>query len=501
MRFILILILILSSCTLTTKKRTTQEVFSTEKIHWYQYYQIIKISKNNYNNFINLIEQKSIEIKKVHVDSSYVYFKISHYDYHNLKQENLSIETVQDFPFIWWDNDLTLRKNSLKTMIEGYKDYESITKIIFFLKEKYPQWIRIKELGKSYNNKSIYLVHLTNHQNNNPYKIPVYFNALHHGNELLTIEYILDMIFLLLGESNIDINQLNSLQQNSLKAIPLQEREVILNNLDIFIIPVVNPDGLDNFWYKSIHKGRKNYRNVDLNRNYPIYWNSSSLEASSSLVESYKFRGFSPGSEKEVQYIMNFLKNDSCNFAISYHTYANKILIPYTIEHLWNPIPDRALYFAKKILQNSFSYRTKNYELARKLYAVDGTDQDWIYNRTGCIAYIVEGSMNLPEYSVAKYSIIGLRPIWYNLLKIALEEPRIELEFFDNKNQPIKPDITINNYYIFEKESFSFYKNRWIFYLGPNKKLDITIKYKNIEKNLQWECLDICREKIYLTNI
>ncbi len=500
MRFILISILIFSNCLLTTKKKTSQKVFITEKIHWYQYYRIIKISKNNYNNFIKFTEQKSIKIKEVHKDSHFVYFKISDYHYHNLRQENFLLETLQDFPFIWWDNELTLRKNDVKTMIEGYKDYESITKIIFFLKDKYPQWIRISELGKSYNNKSIYLVHLTNHQNNNIYKIPLYFNALHHGNELLTIEFILDMIYLLLGENYIDINPLN-IEENTLKVISLQEREAILNNLDIFIIPIVNPDGLDNFWYNSIQKGRKNHRNVDLNRNYPIYWSSSSIEASSSQVESYKFRGFSAGSEKEIQYIMNFLKNNPCSFAISYHTYANKILIPYTIEHLWNPIPDRALYFANKILQNGFSYRTNNYELARKLYAVDGTDQDWIYNNTGCIAYIVEGSMNLPIYSVAKYSIIGLRPIWYNLLKIALEEPRIELEFYDKKNQPIKPDITINNYYTFEKESFSFYNNRWIFYLGPNKKLDITIKYKNIKKNLQRECFNICREKIYLTNI
>ena len=69
MRFILISILIFSNCLLTTKEKTSQKVFLTEKIHWYQYYHIIKISKNNYNNFIKLIEQKNIEIKEVHQDS------------------------------------------------------------------------------------------------------------------------------------------------------------------------------------------------------------------------------------------------------------------------------------------------------------------------------------------------------------------------------------------------------------------------------------------------
>ncbi|GIX40842.1 MAG: hypothetical protein KatS3mg129_0575 [Leptospiraceae bacterium] len=507
MKYSIFFLISFISCTIffsikQEKKYSDLLPFYTEKIHWNQYYYIIKIPKYNQRYIEDYGNKNHIFLKNVHSDYLYLYYKIPTKYLNSIKKTFSFVEVVNDFPFIWWDNDLNERKlNSLPILLNGYKDYEAIIRILQNLQKKYPDYIKLIELGKTYQNKTIYLIHLTNHKKKDLIKIPLYFNALHHGNELLTIEYILDMIFLLLGETYIDIpmpEQFNKYNLKILTSIPEEKRKKYLNAFDIFIIPIVNPDGLENFWYKSIHQGRKNSRSVDLNRNYPFFWNSFSFDASSSNIESYKFRGYFRGSEKETQIIMDFINKNPCSFSISYHTFAKKILVPYTIDYLWNPIPDRAYYFAKKLIQNSYSFRKENYKLARKLYSVDGTDQDWIYNKTGCIAYIVEGSMNIPDFSIAKYSIIGIRNVWYNLLDLALKGRRIELEFY-YFNQPVEPNIKILNYYYFEKESFLFYRNRWIFYLGPLEKIKINVEYKNISKNYTIICRHICREKIHLT--
>lgn len=502
-KFIFILMILIFSCcnSINNLKNPNKFNFYTERIHWFNYYQIVKIEKIKENFLKEFCKKHSIPFIMVHKDDFYIYLKIPENKLKILQNQFADLTTIKDFPFIWWDSDLKNRKNSfLRNMINGYKDYEAVLQILNYLKSKYPDYIKIQELGKSYKNKSIFLIHLTNHKNSHPYKIPIYFNAAHHGNEILTIEYILDMIFLLLGENYIDLPEsLKNFQGNLLIQIPEEIRNQILNSLDIFIIPIVNPDGLENFWYKSIIEGRKNARKVDLNRNYPFNWKSSSFNASSSEIESYNYRGIYGSSEKEIQYIINFLKQNPCSFGISYHTYAKKVLVPYTIDFVWNPIPDRAYYFAKKLLNDSYSFRREPYLLTRKLYSVDGTDQDWIYNEIGCIAYIVEGSMNTPIFPIAKYSIVGIRNIWYNLLNIAMKENRIEIEFYYN-NQFVKPEIEILNYKFFEKEQFYFYHNRWIFYLGPIKELIIKTKFHQIEKIFHFYCISsICREKIYLT--
>ncbi len=487
------------SCNNFVKKNyDTLPIF--DKIHWYHYFQILEIPNSFLIKLENYCNKKNIFCEQVNQSQLYSYYKIATNDVNSVLKEIPNIKTKNDFPFIWWDSNLNLRKNyGIKEIMNGYKDYFAIQSIINYLQKKYPDYIRISTLGKSYQNRDIILIHLTNHKNQNQSKIPLYFNALHHGNELLTIEYVLDMLFLLLGETYIEI-PLNYNKKNLLFFIQEEERKNFLNAFDIYLIPIVNPDGLENFWYKSIVSGRKNARNVDLNRNYPFYWNSNVYFASSFDEKAYNFKGKNGGSEKEIQYILNFLLENPCSFSISYHTYANKILFPYTIDHVWNPVPDRAYYFGKMILKDAYSFRKKNYILSRKLYSVDGTDQDWIFNQTGCIAFLVEGSMNLPVYDVAKWSILGIRRIWYNLLNIARTEKRIELEFYEY-NQIVKPKIKILNVKFFENEQILFYKNRWIFYLGPLDKLQLNIEYKNINKNIELKCSNICKEKIYLTKL
>lgn len=501
LKYFLIIFFVIQ-CQIHYKKNEFSEtLFFTERIHWYDYYTIVKVPKRNLKEFEDFLYKNLLKVKVTKEEEFFLIYKIP-IEYSSEIKKLSYIEILKDFPFEFLDPEIYKRKNSknLEILKEGYKDYETILIIINELLKKYPNYIKKYILGKTYKNREIFVLHLTNHNSFFPYKIPIYLNSLHHGNEILTVEYILDMIFLLLGEEYFKIPDLIKNNKEFLINIPEEHRIKLLNELDIFLIPMVNPDGLEKFWYNSILAGRKNSRNVDLNRNYPFYWNTNIKNASQSDPSLPTYRGISPNSEIETQMIINFFKKNPCSFSISYHTYANKILFPYSIDTLWNPIPDRALYFGKQLLNKVYSFRKENYKLTRKLYSVDGTDQDWIYNQTGCIAFLVEGSMNHPPYEIAKYSILGIRNLWYNLFFIAMDSKRIEIEFYDNNFQPITPEISLLNISTFENENFSnFYKNRWIFYLGPLNKILLEVQHKDIKKKFEFECSNICREKIYLT--
>lgn len=76
-----------------------------------------------------------------------------------------------------------------------------------------------------------------------------------------------------------------------------------VHGIDLWLIPVVNPDGL-------ARHSRKNARGVDLNRNYPYRWRD--------LDGSYE-SGSAAGSEPETQALMAFFDEIRPSRIVSFH--------------------------------------------------------------------------------------------------------------------------------------------------------------------------------------
>jgi MYXO-CTERM domain-containing protein len=113
----------------------------------------------------------------------------------------------------------------------------------------------------------------------------------------------------------------------------------IVNNLDTYIIPVLNPDG-----YALTHAGtrlqRKNLRpncNVDLNRNWDMHWGIGVPQNCSAET----FPGQAAFSEPETQAGKALAESiKKLRFYIDYHSNANQIMIPYAYTQM--PAPDVA---------------------------------------------------------------------------------------------------------------------------------------------------------------
>ena len=150
----------------------------------------------------------------------------------------------------------------------------------------------------------------------------VVFVGLHHAREWITVEMSLYLAEYLLNHYATDA-----------------QLRTCMNNLEIWIIPVLNPDG---YFYSAASPAnrcwRKNRRNnkdgtfgVDLNRNYSYQWGlgAGGSEGSPNSWED-TYRGPAPFSEPETRAFRDFVLGlHNSRALLSYHSYGELFLRPW----------------------------------------------------------------------------------------------------------------------------------------------------------------------------
>lgn len=107
----------------------------------------------------------------------------------------------------------------------------------------------------------------------------------------------------------------------------------VLDDLNLYIVPCVNPDGYEYSWTNT-RLWRKNRRQitstnwgVDLNRNFPTGWGGSGSSGNSG---SETYRGPSALSEAESAAYNGFMQTvPNLRGVIDYHTYSQLVLFPW----------------------------------------------------------------------------------------------------------------------------------------------------------------------------
>lgn len=158
----------------------------------------------------------------------------------------------------------------------------------------------------------------------------------------------------------------------------------LVNNSELFFIPVVNPDGYvynqttnpsgGGMWRKNRRAVGGNY-GIDLNRNYGYEWGYDNI-GSSIDPSSETYRGTAGFSEPETQSIKWFCEHHQIKLLIDYHTYSNILLYPWG--YVDQPTPDNAIFesYAQLLTSdNHFAYGTPG----ALLYTTNGGSFDWFY--------------------------------------------------------------------------------------------------------------------------
>ena len=174
----------------------------------------------------------------------------------------------------------------------------------------------------------------------------------------------------------------------------------LVDAAEIWIVPIVNPDGLEysihvyRYWRKNRRANADGTFGVDINRNYGYAWGADN-EGSSGYPGSDIYRGTGPFSEPETAAVRTLFASAGIDFRalISFHSYGQYILYPWG--YTAAPAPDDAalgtVAAAMAGLMAGVQGTAYTYgQASQALYLTNGDTVDWAYSLRGAPAFTVE---------------------------------------------------------------------------------------------------------------
>jgi hypothetical protein len=322
---------------------------------------------------------------------------------------------------------------------ESYKDPRMLEDLLRAYHERYPEISALVELGRTHQGRPIWGLKISDHPDVPEDEPAVFFNAMHHSSELLSTEFALDVV------------------QGLLEGYGRDARVTgWVNDLEIWCVPMVNPDGNAYFIETSRWMIRKNGRDadadglldpfegVDLSRNYPFGWGG---EGSEGAFTSQYYRGPRAGSEPETRAIMALANEHHFAASISFHTIGRVFYVPYNLRGVREPRPHVTWAIAEELAAAAPAQRSgKPYRVAESGYPVAGSDQDWHLHTHGTIALLLEGAYHNPALPVRTEAVAATRPVWQALLDRVTRGPRISGHVRDHTGAPVQAEVTLEPY-------------------------------------------------------
>uniref|UniRef100_A0A915E046 Peptidase M14 carboxypeptidase A domain-containing protein n=1 Tax=Ditylenchus dipsaci TaxID=166011 RepID=A0A915E046_9BILA len=196
--------------------------------------------------------------------------------------------------------------------LHEYHSYEEIREYLEAVEKKHKSFVELSSLGQSFEGRD--LVYLKVGYPSDEPKNALFMDAGTHAREWITPAMALYFISKLVGK---------------------QEFIPLLENIDIYILPLVNPDGYeysqntDRMWRKTRSGPTNGCYGADPNRNYPHFWCTSG--ASPQACSYQEYCGSKPLSESECRSLAEFLSanNQTIKAYITLHSFGNVLIHPF----------------------------------------------------------------------------------------------------------------------------------------------------------------------------
>lgn len=303
--------------------------------------------------------------------------------YHLMVGEQITVP----YNFNLVDTNINYTYNVLENDIKG-------------LQARYP-FLEVGSIGESVAGRNLYYIRLGEGENK------VLYNAAHHSLEWITTPVLMKFI------ENFLINYTEG------KKMQEYDLDSIWNRTSIYIVPMVNPDGIDlvlngvsedNPYYKELmvwnHDSRDfssiwqaNIRGVDLNHNYPALWEKSK-EAEEMLgifgPGSTRYSGEAPLTEPECIAMVDFTNRMDPGLILDYHSQGEVIFWDFQ-----NMASDEALKIGERLAEIS------GYELAEAhgITSYAGY-KDWFIKDYGRPGYTIEIGQGINPLPIAQFDEI-----------------------------------------------------------------------------------------------
>lgn len=222
-----------------------------------------------------------------------------------------------------------MNKSIIKT--DRKYNYDILKNDLLFLNYEYP-FFKIKKIGESTLGEKIYFIRLGNGNKK------LFINASHHANEWMT-----SLVTMMFTEKYLYLYK----YRQSYKGYNIND---LWNNVSLYIVPMVNPDGvnlslknkkiINNNLYKEVWKEyednlsiwKANIRGVDLNLNYPAGWcQAVKNKAKKGIIKPgpRDYPGPNSVSEIETKNMINFTELNNFDMTISLHSQGQEIYWSY----------------------------------------------------------------------------------------------------------------------------------------------------------------------------
>ncbi len=267
----------------------------------------------------------------------------------------------------------------------------------------YPTLTQLLSIGTSVNGNAIRVLKISSTPAvNDPTKGDVVFVADHHAREWISVEMALYLADQLLARYATD-----------------PQLQADMNRLQIWIIPVVNPDGYqysaaapaNRYWRKNRRNNGGGFFGVDLNRNWGYQWGTSAGDPNGSPnPPDDTYFGTAPFSEPETAALRTFL-NGLGNFKsfVSYHSYSELYLRPWAHTVTDPPGEQTLRSIAQRNINRIATVHGHTYT-ENISYTATGEATDFIWNEKRVAAFTPElrpaGSLGLAGFSPAPTEIL-----------------------------------------------------------------------------------------------
>ncbi|XP_051983476.1 carboxypeptidase B2 [Xyrauchen texanus] len=253
---------------------------------------------------------------------------------------------------------------------ERYHSLEDIYHWINKVSQENPDMVTVNLIGSSFEKRPLYLLKLSGQRGE--VKRAMWMDCGIHAREWISPAFCMWFVKYALTFYN---------QNNDITEM--------LNNMDIYILPVMNPDGYKYTWTtnRMWRKNRSVSNNsecvgTDLNRNFDANW---CTEGASSDPCDPIFCGQFPESEPEAQAVAKFLRShkDTVKLYISIHSYSQMLLFPSSSSYDSVPNHNELLELAKEASAKIRRYYKSHYRYgagARTIYLAPGGSDDWAHS-------------------------------------------------------------------------------------------------------------------------
>jgi hypothetical protein len=265
----------------------------------------------------------------------------------------------------------------------GYLTYDQMLDVLDDMAAKFPNLITAKAVVSdtilTWEGRPLWYVKISDTPNvDEADEKEVLYTALHHAREPNSLSQMIFYMWYLLENYATD-----------------PEIQHLVNNLEMYFIPCVNPDGYVynettnpdgyGYWRKNRRDNGNGSYGVDLNRNYGYFWGNDN-SGSSPNPNGETYRGPEAFSEPETRSVRDFCREHDFVFAFNYHTSGNLLIYPWAYND--EPADSSLLQYAQLFTRyNNYTYGTSSETVG---YAVNGSSDDWMLGETGILSYTPE---------------------------------------------------------------------------------------------------------------